>query len=162
MTSRTDNPWIDRNARRLLLSVAVIVAVGHEGVAASTVSSAAGSMAEEQEHHCQCGPRCRGKSCCCLPRVAKSKSKAKPSVTPKPAVRDQPYSGPCMDTAPCGDPAYPSTLVSGPSGKAATLSALGCINVDRTGLPLLLTDHRVLPDGCPSRIDEPPESVPVV
>jgi hypothetical protein len=117
------------------------------GADAMQVSSTAGFDAHEHSLHCDCGVKCKRKACCCGPEAAKPR-------TPAPAQAD---AGPCLNSAPCGDPILPNAPPAGPSAKAAALVQCGRQTLVAAGRLLPSHARCVIPARRSSRLDDPPE-----
>lgn len=149
--------WTDRPARWLLPAVVLVFGLGWQVAAASSVSPARAFDGEEHAHHCKCGPRCRGASCCCGPRESKVKETSPPPAA-EPVRAD---GGPCLNSTPCSDPVLPSAPSAGPIGKVATLAMCGYLVPVAAWRFLPPSPRRFLPARRASRLDDPPESPPL-
>ncbi len=108
-------PWL-----AALLALGLMVSGVDAG--AASLSAAATSFADEHDQLCQCGPRCRGASCCCGPKKAKPRKSVDSSETkPASSTPAEETSGPCLGAMPCGDTAAPTGSATNLTGKSATL-----------------------------------------
>ena len=167
LTSATKGPRVRRDSRKkngvvyrpglLLAAVLLYVLLPGGSVSASSVLRSHGFDSEAHSHHCKCGPKCRGSSCCCGP----TETTARPSAPePIPQGREA-DTGPCLNSAPCGDSGLPSSPSVGPLGKVATLSMIGRVRPGTPGRLFPSSSRCIRPSRLASRIDEPPEGLVV-
>ncbi|WP_309378186.1 hypothetical protein [Paludisphaera borealis] len=143
-------PWTRRLACNLLPAVVLALSLGQvRDVEAMQVSSAPAFDAEEHGEHCDCGVRCKKASCCCGPKAAKPRP-----ASPSPA---RPDAGPCLNSAPCGDPILPNAPPAGPSAKAAALALCGQLTPVVAERLLPSFTRCMFPPRRSSRLDDPPE-----
>ncbi len=141
--------------RRLPLAIGLLVAlVSAPQVWATEITAAPTS--EEAAHHCKCGTKCRGKSCCCAPR-----KRAATAAAPAPersVGRDQAESNPCsVSGAPCSVPGLPTSAPSGPESKNAAIASLMCLTRLKVGVLLTESTDTGSPLRRASRLDRPPD-----
>lgn len=150
--------------RRLLPAVMVLLGlIGWSGEAhASSISSPWGVEAEvqAQAHHCKCRSRCRGASCCCDHGEAPALPAPPPSDAPS-SVGFEFDANPCLNEAPCGDPGLPTGSPRSHVGKAAALAMGGPPGPEGPRGFLTAPTSCVLPARRASRLDEPPEGLPL-
>ena len=113
---------IGRGCRWALAAALVFTLGGARNVFAESMSRWQNGAAAG--HDCKCGMKCRGGSCCCGPNSAET-GPAAPESTSN-SSRDN--SGPCLSSAPCGDPALPNASPGGPvkMSLACESPASGC------------------------------------
>ena len=136
---------------RLVLAVVVLVVLAPtQQVSAVEVSSSHGINAAP--HHCKCGMRCHGVSCCCGPREARTP----PPAHEPPSDSGRADAGPCLNSSPCGDSGLPSAPSGGPVNKGAA-PCDGRATAARHGRPLPLVPSSLPP---PSSASLTPRSTP--
>jgi hypothetical protein len=155
---RCSQTFWTRELARWLLPVAVFgVLLGWRVEAgASSVSVVSSFDAVEHSHHCKCGTRCRGASCCCGPRRAEVR-KPRPSPATVPAWSD---ANPCLKAAPCGDSGLPSAPSTNHVCKADALAIAGRARRNAEGRLMASSPCCALPPERASRLDDPPECPP--
>ena len=108
------------------------------------------------QHHCKCGTKCRGESCCCGPRSAETQ----PRVSWSTPGSDRADGNRCqMNSAPCGDSGLPGSPVEGPFSKSAALVALGRVQPDPSCVLMHSLACRLVLTRCANRIERPPKHV---
>ena len=116
---RTSEP-IDL-VRRLLPTVVFVVGIFGplEAVSAASVAALTSREVDDHSQYCKCR-HCSKDSCCCGSRKAKPKDSGPFGVS----AHESPstVSGPCLSSAPCGEPGLPNASSSFASGEAASLS----------------------------------------
>lgn len=148
VTTCRRHSWSRGFACKLLPAVLLAISLGYARDAeAVLVSSAPGFDAHEHSLHCDCGDKCKRKACCCGPEAAK----------PRPASTASTDAGPCLNSAPCGDPILPNAPPAGPGAKSATLVMGGREMLVAASRLLPSSAHFILPPRRSSRLDDPPE-----
>ena len=144
--------WSRRLARLLAPAVLLAIIFGQGGSASAVaVSSTSDFDAHEHSQYCGCGVKCKQKACCCGPEDEKPRSGA-PAPT---------GAGPCMNSAPCGEPMPPDAPATGSGVKAAALASWGRENLVDAGRRQIPLSTCNLPPRRPSRLDDPPERLDV-
>lgn len=107
-------------------------------------------------HQCACGMGCRD-ACCCMPRESAPR-RTPASDDSKPLVDDQsePPAGPCLASAPCGQPGAPNSEPTLAGAKSAITGGSAASQAPR--LPDGLVPES--PDRASSILPEPPEKPP--
>jgi hypothetical protein len=146
---------------RLLPAFAgLLVLVTAGPLSAASVSAGGGTPARGSAHHCKCGTKCRGASCCCDSHG----DAAHPAedLSPQAEIPSEPASsaplGPCLNALPCGDPGVP---LASPVESVVKTAALGrAVAFDSTdaGAALPCESAPSRPRQFGERIDEPPEA----
>lgn len=161
------------SSRRAILAAGLVLALlvpGQAATAAVAVAveslavTGATSRRDDAHHHCKCRERCRGASCCCGPREATAaRSEPRPVGHASSSGNDASSSsssksspGPCVASAPCGDPAMPVGAPAGPYGKATAMSAIDGSRFAAVVRFLSRASDSVLPSRRSSRLDRPP------
>lgn len=144
--------------RPMLLLAAVLLYVLLPGgtVSASSMSRGGGFDFEAHSHYCKCAS-CRGSSCCCGPTEAMARPFA-PEPIPPGSEAD---TGPCLNSAPCGDSGLPSSPSAGRLTKVAALPMSAHPLAGTPGRLFLSSSRCILPARRASRLDEPPEGLVV-
>ena len=118
--SREKN-WLEHRPGLMLAAVFVCVLLHSGSAFGSSVSRGHGFDVDEHSHHCKCGTKCRGSSCCCGPVGTTVRNSASDSVS----EGSDADAGPCLNSAPCGDSGLPSAPSFNQHAKIATLSMTG-------------------------------------
>ncbi len=147
-------------SRRLLPAAMLLLGLFGWCGEAHASSSSWGVEAETHSHLCKCRSKCRGDSCCC--------DHGQAPALPVPRPSDAPSSGgleldasPCLNAAPCGESGLPTGSPRSHVGKAAALAMDGPpVPEDLRGL-LPAPSSCVLPGRRASRLDDPPEGLPL-
>ncbi len=147
---------IARPFRCMLTAVVVLLGLGLQESSASSISSNSTFRIDEHHLYCKCASKCKGASCCCGPRESRPKEhSARDSSQP---LKNAESDGPCVGSAPCGDPITPDAPSATPIVKVATLVAI-VENTSSQGSRRFLSAERcTIPAHLSSRLDEPPES----
>ena len=118
-----------RRLPAMAVVLALVVVSAPQGF--GSVVSASADRELSHDEVCNCGPKCRGASCCCGPKRAKL-----PPPTPVDEHRDEvPVSsapGLCMGATPCGDSGLPVGNAS-----VESISRISALGVEATILPAL-------------------------
>ncbi len=142
----------DMRPRLLLLAVLFVALSAAQEVSADSLISARGR--NEATHHCKCGTRCRGESCCCEPQEARTR---RPAAVSTPNA-DHTDSTQCqMSSAPCGDPGLPDAPSGDPVGNGAALAISERLRLDTIGRLLPISTSCLSPSRRASRLERPPE-----
>jgi hypothetical protein len=144
-------------SRWLMPAVLFVIGLGWQGAEASYASQVVAFDGDDHAHLCKCGMRCQGGSCCCRP----SESKAAKSSRTKAVGTGRADDGPCLNSAPCSEPMLPSVSSFGHISKAASNAM--CLHLSPIAVGRLFAPNSrcVLPVRRASRLDDPPESLPV-
>ncbi len=145
--------------RRLRWPMAIVLfgaLISVQRSAASEIDSA--EVGQNTAHHCKCGTRCRGASCCCGPRKRPAATEAPVQKAAGSRSDGLATSSPCsVGSAPCGDSGLPSSTVSGPETKNASITTSVDLVLPAAGI-LRASDYRMTaPPRRPSRLDRPPD-----
>src|ERR1039457_3348742 len=118
------------NSRSLALAVMIALLFRGEQLMAEAVSPAS-LDAETHAQVCKCGSSCRDGSCCCGRSLGPRKESAAslPISSGRPS---EPDFRPCLDEAPCGDPALPGSASSVPTSRVASLTLFHHISLQTT------------------------------